>query len=380
MANNLQNRMASAAFSFRGYNVTNLGRTPELLARPAFRPILERWLREASEVCSDVVCRKVDLLARVERREETVLSTYDEALSLIVAVSLAQLELLSELFDVHYKQCRFAFGYSLGELTAITASGVYKMQNALRLPLTMAADAVALAEGTTLGVLFSRGPLLDYGGVHRLCVRINAEGQGAIGVSAFLAPNTTLLMGQGRTIDRFAELMQEVFPDRVYLRKNTDPWPPMHTQLVWQRNIPNRAGVLLNTLAGGFTKPDPPVFSLVTGKANYNDYNSREILVQWIDHPQRLWDAVYETMASGIKTVIHVGPDPNLVPATFQRLSDNVRNQLARGSLNSLGMRAISHAVKRPWLTALLPSRTALLRAPLVEHIILEDWLLAQPL
>jgi hypothetical protein len=39
----------------------------------------------------------------------------------------------------------------------------------------------------------------------------------------------------------------------------------------------------------------------------------------------------------------------------------------------------MARAVRRPWLTALLPSRTALLRAPTVEHIILEDWLLAQP-
>jgi len=31
---------------------------------------------------------------------------------------------------------------------------------------------------------------------------------------------------------------------------------------------------------------------------------------------------------------------------------------------------------RRPWLSAMLPERAALLRAPLVKHIILEDWLL----
>jgi hypothetical protein len=67
-----------------------------------------------------------------------------------------------------------------------------------------------------------------------------------------------------------------------------------------------------------------------------------------------------------------------IVPATFQRLRDNVQAQLDRKSINSIGLRAISRAVRRPWLTAILPSRTALLRAPLVEHVILEDWLLAQ--
>ncbi len=230
-----------------------------------------------------------------------------------------------------------------------------------------------------MGVLFSRGPLLDFEEVKRLCLRINAEGQGVIGISAFLAPNTVLLLGQNGTIDRFSQEMHDVFPARVYLRKNHDPWPPVHTPLVWQRNIPNRVGMLAHTLPGGFTKPNPPIFSLVTGKASYTDYNAREILVQWIDHPQRLWDAVYETLAIGIETVIHVGPAPNLIPATYNRLRDNVQAQLTGNSLNSMGLRAMARAVRRPWLTALLPSRTALLRAPTVAHVILEDWLLAQP-
>jgi len=286
---------------------------------------------------------------------------------------------LQDFFDIRLNRARMIFGYSLGELTAVIAAGVFEMQEALRLPLSVAADCVALAQNVTMGVLFSRGPLLDFEEVKRLCLTITAEGKGVIAISAFLAPNTVLLLGQNGTVDRFADQMQKVFPARVYLRKNSDNWPPVHTPLVWQKNIPNRVGVLAHTMRGGFTKPNPPVFSLVTGKMSYNDYNSREILNQWIDHPQRLWDAVYETLATGIETVIHMGPSPNLIPATFNRLRDNVQAQLTGSSLNRLGLRAMARAARRPWLTALLPSRTALLRAPMVEHIILEDWLLEQP-
>jgi [acyl-carrier-protein] S-malonyltransferase len=77
--------------------------------------------------------------------------------------------------------------------------------------------------------------------------------------------------------------------------------------------------------------------------------------------------------------VIHVGPGPNLIPATFYRLRENVQAQLTGNSLNKLGLRAMARAVRRPWLSAVLPSRTALLRAPHLRHIILEDWLLEQP-
>jgi [acyl-carrier-protein] S-malonyltransferase len=93
-----------------------------------------------------------------------------------------------------------------------------------------------------------------------------------------------------------------------------------------------------------------------------------------VDHPQRLWDGVYQVLALGIETIIHVGPEPNIIPATFQRLGENIRQQ----TQSNLGMRALSHMVRRPWLKALLPQRASLLRAPLIEHVILEDWLLAQ--
>ncbi len=379
MATKLQDPRGITAFVFRGYNVTNLGRSKELLEHPAYGGVVKKYLAEASEICADAVHEKVDLITRVREERETSLETYHEAVCLIVGMELAQLRLAEEFFDIRFQRARMAWGYSLGELTAIIAAGVFDVRDALALPLTVSKECVELARNVTMGVLFSRGPLLNFDEVKKLCVHINAEGKGEIGISSFLAPNTVLLLGQNGTVDRFSQLMHDVFPARVYLRKNSDQWPPVHTSLVWQKNIPNRVGVLAHTLKGGFTKPLPPVLSLVTGKMSYNDYNAREILVRWVDHPQRLWDAVYETLASGIETVIHVGPDPNLVPATFNRLRDNVQAQLTGNSLNKLGLRAMARAVRRPWLTALLPSRTALLRAPSVQHIILEDWLLARP-
>ena len=52
MLTNLLDRLGFTAFAFRGYNTTNLGRTTELLAHPAYGPIVERYLVEASAICS----------------------------------------------------------------------------------------------------------------------------------------------------------------------------------------------------------------------------------------------------------------------------------------------------------------------------------------
>jgi [acyl-carrier-protein] S-malonyltransferase len=240
----------------------------------------------------------------------------------------------------------------------------------------MAADCAALAENVVMGVLFSRGPAIDEFDVHRLCRKITAEGHGTIGMSAILTPNTYLLLGQNDTVARFKATMHEFLPDPAHIKVNPERWPPMHTPIVRQKYIPDRAAVMMDRMRGGLQPPCPPVLSLVTGARSYDDYHARDILRDWVDHPQRLWDAIYETLSCGITTVIHVGPAPNVIPATFHRLSDNVRQQTNGRSLGKMGMRAAAGLARRPWLSALLPSRAALFRAPMLKHIILEDWLL----
>ncbi|HEY2883037.1 MAG TPA: hypothetical protein VGJ15_11400 [Pirellulales bacterium] len=375
---NLNDRLSNSAFVFRGYNITNLGRSTELLAHPAFGAVVERELREVSQISSDLLKRKVDLVARIRQRQETTLEEYGDAVAIILAMEQAQLKLLDQFFGVEYAKSRLAFGYSLGEIGALVASGVMDLPSALHVPLAMAEDCIELARDVTLGVLFSRGPALDADAVFKLCLRINMAGKGVIGVSSYLAPNSLLLMGQGNTIDRFADLMREWLPQKLYLRKNDSRWPPMHTPITWQRNIPNRAAVMMQTLPGGLNGPRPAVLSLVTGKLSYNDYNARDLLARWVDHPQRLWDAVCETLGMGIDTIIHVGPEPNLVHATFKRVADNVTTQLASKSWEGVGLRAVSRAVRRPWLAKMLPTRSSLLRAPFVRQVNLEDWLLEQ--
>jgi [acyl-carrier-protein] S-malonyltransferase len=370
----LKSCLSDAAFAFRGYNVTNLGRSPELLEHPAYGPVLERFLREASETCAEITGRRVNLVRRVRQRQDTTLATYHEALAMIIAVEMAQLQMLREFCGVEYRDAQLAFGYSLGEISTLVAGGVLAMSDAISVPVAMAADCVALAEDVTLGVLFSRGPELPHELIRRGCLEINLQARGAIGVSTFLSPNSVLLLGQSDTVDRFRDWIGEAWDERAYLRKNDNLWPPLHTPIVWQRNVQDRSELMMQTMTCKLARPQPTVLSMVTGEDSYDELNTREMLGKWIDHPQRLWDVVYETLQQGVATIVHVGPQPNLIPATFSRLADNVESQ-TRGSIH---LRALANIVRRPWLNAVLPSRTALLRAPMIEHVVLEDWLLAQ--
>ena len=64
-------------------------------------------------------------------RRETTLAEYGEAITLIIATEMAQLELLHEFFGIEYSAAPLALGYSLGEVAALVASNVYAIDGVL---------------------------------------------------------------------------------------------------------------------------------------------------------------------------------------------------------------------------------------------------------
>ena len=90
----------------------------------------------------------------------------------------------------------------------------------------------------------------------------------------------------------------------------------------------------------------------VAHQAQHNDQTRHRVLIDWTDHPQRLWEAIDGTLKKGFELAVHVGPRPNPIPVTFNRLGNNA------------------------WLSRLRPSNAVLLRKPFLDHVILEDWLL----
>ncbi|MCA9240392.1 MAG: hypothetical protein KDA37_09340 [Planctomycetales bacterium] len=375
MSFDLPKQLSRSALAFRGYNSTNLGRSSELLAVPAYAGVMKRRLVEIQEVAADELKRPVNLVARIEQQTPTGFEDYPDAVALVYAVELAQVDLLREVHGLDIGEAQLAFGYSLGELVALAAAGVVPQNEAIRAPIAMAEDCAALAHDVTMGVVFSRRMALNEAEAHRLCAEITAEGAGAIAISAVLSPNTLLVLGQHGTLQRFRDQMSVLCASRVYMRLNDARWPPLHTPIVRQRCIPDRASVMIQSFTSHAENARPPVFSLVTGKMTTDVPSIPELLRDWVDRPQRLWDAVVTCLASGVQCVIHVGPEPNLVPATFQRLAENVQQQKSSG-VTGLSIRALRRMANRPWLASLLPQRTALLRAPQVKQVMLEDWLL----
>jgi [acyl-carrier-protein] S-malonyltransferase len=374
----LRKQITTAAIAFRGYDASNLGRSPELLEHTVYGPIVRELLDRASKVCADVLKREVDLSARVAAREPATLETFVQDTATIVAMELAQIRILQEVFEVPVREAMLSFGHSIGELSALVLGGVYEMEQLLPIPLSLAHDCADLTADTTLGILTSPSGALEPDRVQRLCSAISSRGHGLVGPSTFLSPYQVILLGQADTLDLLEAEMREYLPAAVSLRRRPNQWPPLHTPLVWERSVPNRAAVALYHTGGGNQRPRPNVVSCTTGRANYDEWNSREILTEWTDHPQRLWDAMEHTLASGADLVIHVGPEPKLIPMAFERLSGKVMKQLKTRHLDSLGRRVLPSISRNAWLARRLPHNAVVIRAPFVNHLILEDWLLAQ--
>src|SRR4029077_20508383 len=132
--------------------------------------------------------------------------------------------------------------------------------------LLLAQDCAELARDVTMGIVFSRDAELNLASIERLCQRVNQQGQGVVGVSAKPSPNTVPILGQGDTIDRFAADMPDVLGKQAHLRRHQYHWPPLHTPILWERHVPNRAAHMMPRLPLVGDGPRPPVFSLVTGK------------------------------------------------------------------------------------------------------------------
>jgi len=379
-ASDLARSIATTSLAFSGNDLSNPGRSAELLEHPAYGRIVREVLDEAERVYSEVLGVGVDLAGRTRAGVISTPETLPEDLATIIAMQVAQVRLLNEVLGSPIEKARSSFGHSLGEISALIVGGVFTLRQLLSIVLGLARDCAELAAETSLAVLCSRDEPVSLSALQRLCLHVNSRGPGLIAPSTYLSPGVVLLLYQGDALDRFEQAMDGLGPMKLSLRRRPGRWPPLHTPLTWQRHVTERAALALYRSEGGFRKPTPPVISCVTGAASYDELNSRDLLIQWTDHPQRLWDVLQEVLCSDTSVIVHVGPEPKLIRSGFARISGAIADPAGHMSLRMMGGYLLSGAKGHSHrLVRLLPSRAALLRAPFVKHVILEDWLLAQP-
>ena len=289
-----------------------------------------------------------------------------------MAIESIQLALLRELFNVNYFDASFSFGFSLGEIGAVIAGGVFDLNSALEVLLPLADDCVALARDATLGVLFTRSRELALDDIRRLCLEVNQEGRGVVGISAQLA----------RT--RCSSLANKIRSIVLWLGPKTRS---TYT-FIFARTI--TAGLRSTRRSCGKSKSPtgPP-----SGCTPCRSFMQRRAARLFAGHRQlRLHAGQTPANCSANGSTIHSDSGMPFMKRWFPasqpcytsalgrtlfllRLSVYSANVISQ-TQESRSLRALSAAVRRLWLRRLLPHRAALLRAPFIKHVILEDWLL----
>ena len=226
--------------------------------------------------------RRIDLAAYIRASEDRALATFPHDIATIVAMETGPARAPGRVSSTsRCGRCRLSFGYSIGELSALIFGGVFSLEQLLPDPARLRRDCAELAgRHDPRRPVHARGSSCPMEDVERLCLAISGEGKGLIGPSAYLSPNTALLLGQGDTLDRLERADPPTScPTKTMLRRNPNRWPPLAlaARLAAAHPEPDRRRALSDR--GGPTKPEPTVLSCVTGAASYDEScNTRELL------------------------------------------------------------------------------------------------------
>lgn len=236
-------------------------------------------------------------LSRVmfEGPEDMLLST-ENTQPALMAVSIAALKvLLSESGKSIFELSQYLAGHSLGEYTALCASGsvsVSQVAKILKVRGRAMQEAVPKGEGAMLALL-----KVTYEEVQNLIV----ESKSTCEISNDNSNEQVVISARKEEIDKFEEYARRKGMRRMVRLKVSAPF---HCRLM-RHAVPPVKEVLDNT---NFLKPDVPVISNVTANPVKEVSEIKELLIRQITSCVRWRESMLFAINSGLKTFIEVGP------------------------------------------------------------------------
>lgn len=189
-------------------------------------------------------------------------------------------------------------GHSLGEYSALVASGVLTFADALRLVRRrgeLMQEAVPVGAGGMAAILG-----LEVAAVEALAAE--AAQDESCGVANYNEPKQTVIAGHRAAVERAAELAKERGARRAMVLPVSAPF---HSPLM----APARVGLTPMLEETAFSDPVMPVVTNVDARPVSTGAEARDALIRQIDQPVR-WVESVEWMAreGGIQEFVEVGP------------------------------------------------------------------------
>jgi [acyl-carrier-protein] S-malonyltransferase len=238
-----------------------------------------------------------------ERLSRMIWEGPEEALTLtknaqpaLMAVSLAAIAVLRKEFGEDAVRPTFAAGHSLGEYSALAASGVFPIADAaklLRLRGVAMQEAVPAGQGAMLALLGA-----EIEAAERLCTA--AAGEDVCQVANDNAPGQVVISGSQHAVARAAKLAPEFGIRRAI------PLPvsaPFHCALM--KPAADRMAEALDVLR--LQPPRVPIISNVTAKPVLESHEIGTLLVQQVTGIVRWRESVAYMVDNGADTLFEIG-------------------------------------------------------------------------
>jgi [acyl-carrier-protein] S-malonyltransferase len=229
----------------------------------------------------------------------------------ILATSVAALRVLQTEDGI---TPQLAAGHSLGEYSALVASGAFDFSDAIqivRLRGRFMQEAVPVGEGTMAAVLG-----MDRDEIEKLCEEVS-QGE-VISPANFNCPGQIVVAGHTKAVHRAVDKAEEMGKKAVLLPVSA----PFHSPLM------KPAGSRLEKELEKITVGDLniPVVTNVEAEINVSKARVKGLLVTQVFHPVRWEESMQRMVREGIERVIEIGPG-KVLSGLMRRIDSGVETK-----------------------------------------------------
>jgi [acyl-carrier-protein] S-malonyltransferase len=212
-------------------------------------------------------------------------------------------------------------GHSLGEYSALVASGALSLEVAVRLVHARGRfmqEAVPEGEGAMAAVV-GCGPQI----VEEACARARAQTGGCVETANFNAPEQTVISGHRAAVDAACAMAREAGARRAIRLPVSAPFHCSLMEPAGRRLLDELSRVT-------FADPVPPVVANATARPNAEAGRIAELLRRQVTAPVRFTEMVEAMAALGVTRFLEIGPG-----RVLSALVARIDRRLSRANLGS---------------------------------------------